>query len=86
MELYRGDQSCTRHGDYQTWLDRYLRPTIENCVAYLATGGYFVCNIKNSAYLKLPMYDDAFRICKGCGLQFVCDEPLKVAKRCGCRD
>lgn len=63
VELYRGERtSTTSYPTYEAWINQYLRPTIENCKAYLVTGGHLAINIKNIGKRK-PMYDDAMRIC-----------------------
>ena len=82
VEIYNGDQtSTTKFPEYSSWLEGYLRPTIENCREYLIQGGKFILNIKNMG--KLKMYDDAMRLCKESGLEFVDEEVLHVTRRTG---
>lgn len=79
LEKYNGEGSCTNIENYDTWLEKYMRPTIRNCKAYLVDGGYFVCNIKN--YGKTNMYDDTLRIAKEEGLEYISEEDYIVKKR-----
>ena len=48
LEDYKtGNQSWKPGVEYQDWLNGYMRKTMENCMAYLVNGGYFILNIKN---------------------------------------
>ena len=81
-EIYNGEETSTSlHSSYADWVENYLKPTIQNCCEYLVEGGFFIVNIKNLG--KHRMYDDADRICRECGLEFVCVEPYKVTHRTG---
>lgn len=81
-EIYNGEHtSTTKHPEYAAWLENYLRPTILNCKEYLIPEGKFILNIKNMGRLK--MYDDAMRLCKESGLEFMGEEDLHVTRRTG---
>lgn len=82
VEIYNGeDTSTAKYPEYSAWLEGYMRPTIENCREYLIPGGKFILNIKNMGRMK--MYDDAMRLCRESGLEFVCEEDLRVTRRTG---
>lgn len=48
LEDYKtGNQSWKPGVEYKDWLNGYMVKTMENCMAYLIDGGYFILNIKN---------------------------------------
>lgn len=92
LEEYKKGEQSINNRTYQQWLDEYMRPTIINCKEYLIPGGYFLMNIKNikrkertfddmnnlilKGLVKIPIYDDAMKICYELGLEFVREEIL----------
>ena len=82
LELYNGENTSTeKFKTYEDWLAGYLNPTIRNCVQYLVPGGHFIMSIKNMG--KRKMYDEAFKMCQGAGLNYLCEEELQVIRRTG---
>lgn len=74
-----GEQSIRLYPEYKSWLDNYVRPTMENCKRYLTNGGVFAYNIKNTPSYNL--LDDFKAITKGTGFVFVGALDLKNGKR-----
>ena len=80
LEDYKiGEQSIKKNSNYDSWLENYLRPTIENCHKYLVDDGYFIINIKNSK--SYSMVEDSRIIAEESGFIFSHYEILEVADR-----
>ena len=65
LEKYSDDESeSTKHYDnYELWLEKFAKPTIENTYRYLKVGGYAMINIKNSTRgKKEKLFDDWYNI------------------------
>lgn len=65
LEVYSKDekQSIQQFSNYELWLEKFARPTIENTYKYLKVGGYAMINIKNlTRSKKEPLFDDWFKI------------------------
>jgi len=65
LEDYGNDenQSIKKFNNYDLWLEKFARPTIENCFKYLKVGGYLAVNVKNmTSGKKYKLYDDWFNI------------------------
>lgn len=65
LETYSNDncESTKNYDNYELWLKRFARPTIQNTYKYLKVGGYAMINIKNMTYgKKEPLFDDWFKI------------------------
>ena len=80
LEDYKiGDQSYKPGMNYQTWLNSYLKPTIENIYRYLIDGGYLVINVKDFEEFKLCA--DTRRIVEEMGFTYVDSVSLKNITR-----
>ena len=65
LEKYSDDESeSTKHYDnYELWIEKFAKPTIENTYRYLKVGGYAMINIKNSTRgKKEKLFDDWYNI------------------------
>lgn len=65
LEKYSDDESeSTKHyDDYELWIEKFAKPTIENTYRYLKVGGYAMINIKNSTRgKKEKLFDDWYNI------------------------
>ncbi len=65
LEVYDNDscESTKNYNNYDLWLERFAKPTIENTYKYLKVGGYAMINIKNlTRDGKQPLFDDWFKI------------------------
>ena len=65
LEKYSNDESeSTKHYDnYELWIEKFAKPTIENTYRYLKVGGYAMINIKNSTRgKKEKLFDDWYNI------------------------
>lgn len=65
LEIYSSDEceSTKNYDNYELWLEKFAKPTIENTYKYLKVGGYAMINIKNLTYgKKEPLFDDWFEI------------------------
>lgn len=80
-ELYSEDpeQSAIKFDTYQTWVDGFLRPTLETAAEWLKPGGYILWNIADAKFggEMLPLEGDSRKIMESLGLQYV--ETLKMA-------
>jgi len=80
-EVYSEDagQSCHKFGDYTTWRDGFLKPTLETAVEWLKPGGYVLWNIADAFFGKemLPLEKDSCDILKSLGMEYV--ETLKMS-------
>lgn len=80
LEDYKiGDQSYKEGTSYQSWLDKYLEPTIKNCFRYLINSGVLAINIKNFAKFKLE--EDTIKIAEKNGFVFMENFTLGVISR-----
>jgi len=69
LEDYKiGNQSINGR-NYQTWLNEYFKPTIQNIKSYVISGGHIMINIKNSNQYKL--YEDVFKLCDEAKLTYI---------------
>lgn len=61
-EKYSDDdmQSAKQFGNYESWRDDFMRPTIKNVYKYLKPGAYYLLNLKNltSAFGNFPAFND----------------------------
>lgn len=74
LETYsNNDKMSYSDGDYDNWLNCFVKPTIENTYKYLKVGGYAMINIKNlTRGGKEPLFDDWFNIFSSIdGFEFV---------------
>ena len=79
LEDYKhGDQSIN-YGNYEAWLEFFVRPTFENIKRYLVKDGFFALNIKNTK--KYQMLDDCIEIAYDLGFKKVNEHILKNGKR-----
>lgn len=65
LEVYDNDEceSTKNYDNYDLWLEKFAKPTIENTYKYLKVGGYAMINIKNLTYgKKEPLFDDWYNI------------------------
>lgn len=63
LEKYSDDnaESTKHYNNYNLWVEKFAKPTIENTYKYLKVGGYAMINIKN-INRKEPCYDDFMNI------------------------
>ena len=59
------NQSHIRYGNYELWVDKFIKKIILESYMVLNTKGYFVINIKD--YKDKPMAEDTINICKNLG-------------------
>ena len=65
LEVYANDnsESTKNYNNYELWLKRFVKPTIDNTYKYLKVGGYAMINIKNlTRGGREPLFDDWFRL------------------------
>lgn len=71
-EVYSEDkeQSCHKFPEYSSWVDGFLKPTLETAVEWLKPGGVIIWNIANAKFGKdvLPLEDDSIKILKDLGM------------------
>lgn len=68
LEDYRhGNQSWKQGMTYETWLETYMKPTIQNIFIYLINNGYFCMNINN--FDKFNLVEDTKRIAEKIGFK-----------------
>lgn len=85
LEDYRiGNQSYTEGTSYQDWLNNFLRPTIDNCKAYLIDNGYMCINIKDFDGYALEA--DTQRVAEEEGFVLVEKMNLKNIARITCKN
>lgn len=81
LEDYQiGEQSYKAGVTYESWLNNYMKPTIENIKKYLIKDGFFIINIKN--FDKYKLVEDVVTIAEEAGFQIVNVHTLKNIKRC----
>ena len=75
LEKYCDDDSAStqNYDNYDLWLEKFAKPTIDNTYRYLKVGGYAMINIKNMTNgKKLKLFDDWFELFnQHCGFEFV---------------
>jgi hypothetical protein len=71
-EVYSEDaeQSCHKFGDYATWRDGFLKPTLETAVEWLKPGGHILWNVSDIVMsgVEHPLVQDSIDILTGLGL------------------
>lgn len=62
LEKYGEDseQSINKYPYYSQWVEYFVKPTIDNCIAYTKSGGHILFNIKNMTSGKKHKLYDAF--------------------------
>jgi hypothetical protein len=80
-EVYSDDpeQSCHKFGNYEDWVEGFLRPTLETAVSYLKPDRYLVWNIADIVLgnKTMPLEEDSCRILRELGMEYV--ETLKMS-------
>ena len=75
LETYYNDnsESTKNYNNYELWLEKFVKPTIDNTYKYLKIGGYAMINIKNLTRKgKEPLFDDWLKLFdKHGGFEFV---------------
>lgn len=80
LEDYKiGDQSWEEGVTYESWLNNFLEPTIENAKKYLVSGGYLAININNFA--NFDLVGDVKNIALSKGFVYVTTHTLKNIQR-----
>lgn len=69
LEVYSNDesQSYNKFSDFNSWIEQYWKPTVQNCLYTLKQGGYFVLIIKDIVG-KLSLKDEMVKVCEEEGL------------------
>ena len=70
LEKYADDdsESTKNYNNYELWLEKFVKPTIDNTYKYLKVGGYAMINIKNlTRDGKQPLFDDWGKMFKNHG-------------------
>jgi len=74
-EAYSEDeeQSYKKFPEYQTWVDGFLRPTLETCIEYLRPNRYLLWNIADAKFGPdmLPLEEDSNKILREHGMEFI---------------
>ena len=74
-EAYSEDeeQSYKKFPEYQSWVDGFLRPTLETCIEYLKPNRYLLWNIADAKFGPdmLPLEEDSNKILREHGMEFV---------------
>lgn len=65
LEDYHYGLQSISYGEYNSWKNKFLFPTIDNCFNYLKNGGVFAWNIKNIP--EAPMLDDTINYLNSLG-------------------
>ena len=80
LEDYKiGNQSYKPGVSYQSWLDNYLTPTLNNIKEYLIDEGKLLINIKD--FLEYKLVDDTKKIAENLGFHYVESITLKNITR-----
>ena len=80
LEDYQiGNQSYKEGTSYESWLENFIRPTIQNCKKYLIDNGYMGINIKD--FDKFHLCDDIRQIATQEGFELVENFTLVNDKR-----
>lgn len=67
LEKYNEEetQSSVKFPEYFSWVEGFLKPTVNNCIRYTKNGGYILFNVKNmTSGKKYPLFDDLFNYMK----------------------
>ncbi len=81
LEDYKiGNQSYKEGTSYKSWLENYLKPTMQNIYKYVIDTGYFILNINNFKEYKLV--EDSIDIAKSVGFYLIGEHNLKNIQRC----
>jgi len=84
LEIYPGDgQSYTEGMEYNDWLEKWMRPTAINILAYLKPSSYCAINIKDVVLQRVtyPLEKDTVRVFTEAGFRYMGTEKLEVNKR-----
>lgn len=79
LEDYRiGERQSYKEGtSYESWVENYVKPTVDNCYRYVKKDGIFGYNIKNNfKYIKYDMEGDWLSIVKAAGFVEYAEMPL----------
>jgi hypothetical protein len=80
LEDYKfGDQSVKDNTSYEDWLEKYMRPTIQNVKRYLIEDGVLAINIKG--YNQYNLYDDTKQVCLDEGFVLVEEVNMEITNR-----
>jgi hypothetical protein len=62
LEYYSDDdsESTKNYDNYDEWVDKFVKPTVQNTYLYLKVGGVAMVNIKN-LNKKLTLFDDFYK-------------------------
>ena len=86
-EAYSDDptQSYKKFGQYQEWVNGFLRPTLETAVAWLASDRYLLWNIADAKFGPdiLPLEKDSCDILKELGMEYVTTLKMSLAQMPG---
>lgn len=74
---YEKDDSI--HGDYQNWIELYVKPLMVNSAAYIKENGYILINVKD--FNNLSLEDDFIKCGKNAGLKYHGFTTLKNIQR-----
>ena len=67
LEIYSEDEceSTKNYDNYENWLERFVKPTVDNITRYMRKGGIVMINIKNmTRNARKPLFDDWMKIMK----------------------
>jgi hypothetical protein len=81
LECYADDagQCYAQFPEYSTWLEKYWRPTVANCLTKLIPGGRFIL-VMNDSYKKYNLLADMTQICLDSGLRIEKEYFTKTSK------
>jgi len=86
-EAYSDDpeQSYKKFGDYDSWRDGFLRPTLETCVEWLKEDRYLLWNIASAKFGNemLPLEEDSCDILDSLGMTFITKLKMTLAQMPG---
>ena len=86
-EAYSEDeeQSYKKFGQYDAWVEGFLRPTLENAYKYLKSDRYLLWNIADAKFGNemLPLEGDSIRICEELGFKYKTTLKMALAQMPG---
>lgn len=86
-EAYSDDdeQSYKKFGQYEAWVEGFLRPTLTNAYRYLKHDRYLLWNIADAKFGNemLPLEGDSINICKELGFEYVTTLKMALAQMPG---
>lgn len=86
-EAYSEDeeQSYKKFGQYEAWVEGFLRPTLTNAYKYLKKDRYLLWNIADAKFgtEMLPLEQDSINICKELGFEYVTTLKMALAQMPG---